>query len=89
MIFSWLSGASDPLAVRALATSTPASEPEAAKPMLVGKNESASPSHRNSSEPLGESASTVSIVHWKWPRSAVQWASESETTGRAPGLWWC
>lgn len=61
-----------------LATSTLANEPAATKPTLTGKNASASPSHLNSSEPVGASDEMLSIVHVKEEDWAVQLGSEPE-----------
>jgi hypothetical protein len=66
-------------------TSTSASEPAATKPTFTGKKASASPSHLNSSEPVGFSESMVSIVQMNAFRSARQ-SPSPVTDGRELGL---
>ena len=70
-----------------LPTSTLASEPAATKPTLTGKKASASPSHLNSSEPLGASAEMEGMVHVNEVAVEVQSASSPEVReGRELGL---
>jgi len=66
-------------------TSTSASDPAATKPTFTGKKASASPSHLNSSEPVGFSESMVSIVQMNAFRSARQ-SPSPVTEGKELGL---
>lgn len=85
-IFSIENSASSPPATKfALATSTFANDPAATKPTLTGKKASASPSHLNSSEPVGSSDEIEGIVHWNEDDEADQSASGVETDG----VEWC